>query len=299
MSLVLEKPAMRASSVLLVNESDASGMAGIQSDIRAASAVGIHPLSVITRLVLSPTIQEQWAVPSEVVAAQCLSAVTMGFSAVKLGVFPNAKTLESVADALEKNDAPWVVDPGLVSKKAQARTDESLLKPLKEKILVRTEVLTLNIFEAQVLTGFKAHHPQGARDALKSLFDLGVSFPVVRSAPDATYAIDLVYDGTGYIEFGGDKIEDKDAWGAGSVQATAIASWIARGLEPLEAMDRTRTLLQAAIEGAAKIQGGDSPTMPLASLYRRAGLEFASVLDDPLLDNTLNIRHDLTGQSKP
>src|SRR5690348_13850927 len=102
-------PAMPANSekpipnVLTIAGSDSGGCAGIQADLRAFSAQGLHGLSVITAVTAQNTTQVAsiHRVPAREVARQ-LEALFADFriGAIKIGMLGSATTMRVVTDFL-------------------------------------------------------------------------------------------------------------------------------------------------------------------------------------------------------
>jgi hydroxymethylpyrimidine/phosphomethylpyrimidine kinase len=135
------------------------------------------------------------------------------------------------------------------------------------------------------LTGRRASSAQGAKDALKALYDRGVAYPLLKAHPEAKHAVERVYDGAGIIEFGGDRLD-------GEFEGVALSAWIAahlaRGQGALDAIDAAKRGAVGALREAVKV--GKAPhklAHPLGGLYQAGGLSLASVLDDPNLASGL------------
>lgn len=285
MSLELTKPAMRAPVVVALDGSDSAGLRGLQAIERACAALGAHVAPVATRLEAPP--EHIWPIPAVVVEAQLMAALEhVGRDAVVTGAFGGVLGLEALCAALEDKERlalPLVVNPRLLDRQGRAQSPEELAPVMRQRLLRRAKVATLNQFEAQLLTRYRAHTQQGARDALKALFGMGVELPVLHSAPDAKHAVDLAYDGSGLVEFGADRL-DQPAPGGGGLLAGAIAASLARGADGLSALEAAHGLLHEALRASAKAGDQEGVPVPMASLYQRADRRYDALLDEPLLD---------------
>src|ERR671924_198559 len=99
---------------LTIAGSDSGGGAGIQADLKAFAAAGVHGTSAIVALTAQNTVgvTAVHEVPPEFVRAQ-LEALfdDIGVDAAKTGMLFSRSVIETVADYLEGRDVPLVVDP--------------------------------------------------------------------------------------------------------------------------------------------------------------------------------------------
>ena len=90
--------------VLSIAGSDSGGGAGIQADLKAFAACGVHGMTAITAITAQNTVgvSAVHAVPPEVILAQVRAvADDIGVDAVKIGMLGTAATIEAVAAALD------------------------------------------------------------------------------------------------------------------------------------------------------------------------------------------------------
>src|SRR5262245_50333939 len=104
---------------LTIAGSDSGGGAGIQADLKAFAAAGVHGTSAITAITAQNTVAVtaiEPISPAMIVAQVRAVADDLGVDAVKLGMLADAPTIEAVVEALGYLDAatPVVVDPVLV-----------------------------------------------------------------------------------------------------------------------------------------------------------------------------------------
>ncbi len=280
MSLLIQAPAMRAACVLALGESDASGVGGIQAAIRACVAAAVYPSTVVTRLAAPGA--GSWSVPLPVATAQLTAVLErVDADAVLVGVIADEKMFGPLADILEPLELPTVLNPSLFTAEGQPFSPEALVPLLRERLLRQASVATLNMFEAEAISGQRTTSLEGRRDALKALFDLGVAYPMIKSAPDTRHAIDLVYNGADFFEFGADR-QKMPAQGAGVTLAALITAQLSRGQDPLDAIDRAKSWLGEAIKAGVPAHKLPGPVQPATSLYEKSQLRYDCILAEEL-----------------
>ena len=90
-------------TVMTIAGSDSGGGAGIQADLKAFAANGVHGTSAITAITAQNTVAvtDVLALPPSLVANQIDAIIDdIGADAVKTGMLPNAAIIETVADRI-------------------------------------------------------------------------------------------------------------------------------------------------------------------------------------------------------
>jgi hydroxymethylpyrimidine/phosphomethylpyrimidine kinase len=143
---------------LTIATSDSGGGAGIQADLKAFAAGGCHGMSALVALTAQNTVGVTaiHELPPEFVTAQ-LEAVfdDVGVDAAKTGMLFSARLIETVADFLEDQSIPLVVDPVMVASSGARLLEDDAVETLIERLLPLATVVTPNLAEAQVLAGVK------------------------------------------------------------------------------------------------------------------------------------------------
>ena len=103
---------------LTIATSDSGGGAGIQADLKAFAAAGVHGTSALVALTAQNTtaVTAVHELPPEFIRAQ-LDAVfdDIGVDAAKTGMLFSKPIVETVADFLDERRVPLVVDPVLIA----------------------------------------------------------------------------------------------------------------------------------------------------------------------------------------
>lgn len=246
--------------VLVFAGLDPSGGAGISADIDAVGAVGAHALPVITAL----TVQDNDRVfavnpvDAEVIARQAQVLMDkIPVAAVKVGIVGNRENALAIADAVmrlrERNPGlPVVLDTVLGSGNGFALTDgvpEFALSPL----IGLATLVTPNLPEAKRL------YPKSDVMAEQAdwLIGQGASDVLVKGGhgdePDVV--VNHWFGAQGERTWQWKRLPG-EFHGTGCTLASAIAGFLAQGLEMGEALDRAQAWCQHVLENAFAIADG-------------------------------------------
>ena len=252
-------PRKKFPRVLSIAGSDSGGGAGIQADLKAFAACGVHGMTAITAITAQNTtaVTAVHTVPAEIIRAQVKAvAQDIRIDAVKIGMLGTAGTIEAVADALEELAAPVVLDPVLVAESGAVLLDPDAHKSLVQLLLPRATVATPNVPEARALTGLKQADPAQLAPAVLAM---GPQAAVVTGGhlDDAT---DTFYDGRQTVQLLGKRHRTGAAHGSGCTHSAVLACALAWGWEPLEAARLARELSARAVaRGLVELGSGAGP----------------------------------------
>src|SRR4051794_17103790 len=139
----------RTPRVLSIAGSDSGGGAGIQADLKAFAAAGVHGMTAITAITAQNTVgvTAVHAIPPEMIVAQVKAvADDIGVDAVKIGMLGDQPTIEAVARALKLlPDAPVVIDPVMVSESGARLLSEHAVGALRELLVRRATGVTPHV----------------------------------------------------------------------------------------------------------------------------------------------------------
>jgi hydroxymethylpyrimidine/phosphomethylpyrimidine kinase len=256
-------------NVLSIAGSDSGGGAGIQADLKAFARCGVHGMTAITAITAQNTVAVTavHAVPPEVIVEQVRAvAADIGVDAVKIGMLGTAETIEAVYEALDLvGDAPVVIDPVMVAESGAVLLDEDARELLRERLLPRASVVTPNLAEARVLAG----GGKEAQEALaRAVHALGPRAVVVTGGHGKAVT-DVFFDGKKPVAIPGERFADGAAHGSGCTHSSALAAYLALGLEPLDAAIRAKELAAAAVrDGLRGVGSGPGPVDALGIAAR-------------------------------
>jgi hydroxymethylpyrimidine/phosphomethylpyrimidine kinase len=267
----------RPPCVLSIAGSDSGGGAGIQADLKAFAACGVHGMTAITAITAQNTIgvSAVQAISPEVIVAQ-VKAVTedIGVDAVKIGMLGTVATIQAVAASLDLLAAgtPVVLDPVMVSESGAELLEPSARGALLELLLPRVRVITPNLPEARALAPAAAAHATGgdapatpatggddAAALARALWALGPDVVVVTGG-HREEAVDVFFDGSEVVELPGERYPGGAAHGSGCTHSSVLAARLAWGDSPLEAARVAKHLAARAVrDGLGGVGAGAGP----------------------------------------
>jgi hydroxymethylpyrimidine/phosphomethylpyrimidine kinase len=262
---------MRTPRVLSIAGSDSGGGAGIQADLKAFAACGVHGTTAITAITAQNTVGVTAVQPigPEIIVAQVRAvADDIGVDAVKIGMLGDTATIAAVDEALDLLDVatPIVVDPVMVAESGARLLDEDAVGALRDRILARATIATPNLPEAAVLAGREAD-PEALAQAVHALGPQAV----VVTGGHADAGADTFYDGATLTAIPGERHPDGAAHGSGCTHSSALAAYLALGATPLEAAQKAREIASNAVrDGLRDIGTGPGPVDALNIRNRRA-----------------------------
>jgi hydroxymethylpyrimidine/phosphomethylpyrimidine kinase len=251
--------------LLVIAGSDSGGGAGIQADIKTASAFGVHAMTAVTAVTVQNTkgVQAIHPVPAEIVRGQieaCLADI--GADAVKTGMLGDAAMVETVAAALADCAAPLVVDPVMVAKGGEKLLADAAIAALRERLLPRAALVTPNLPECEALIGFAPEDEAEARRAAGKFRALGVRHVLFKGGHgDGEMVRDFLADGESgrVVSFEAPRQNTRHTHGTGCTLATAIACGLAQGRPLEESVGRAHRYVQEAIRTAPGLGSGHGP----------------------------------------
>jgi hydroxymethylpyrimidine/phosphomethylpyrimidine kinase len=248
--------------VLTIAGSDSGGGAGIQADLKAMLALGVHGMSVIAAVTAqnSVGVQGYWELPPDAVRAQLASVLSdIGTQAVKTGMLASSVLVETVSGVLADVDAPIVVDPVGVSKHGDPLLAPDALDTVRTALLPLATVVTPNLWEVEQLTGVKVDDEGKLREAAEAVKALGPEWVLIKGGHLPGDPVDLLFDGTSEHRFTAPRHENRHTHGTGCTLASAIASYLALGEDVVGAVGRAKEYVTGAIEHGFPLGSGIGP----------------------------------------
>ena len=259
----------RVPAVLAIAGSDSGGGAGIQADLKAFAACGVHGMTALTALTAQNTVGVTGVqpVPADFIVAQVRAvAEDIGVDAVKIGMLGSAEAIQGVREALELLGAgpdgdgpPVVIDPVMVAESGAVLLDDEAREALVAALLPLASVVTPNLPEARVLAASAGHPGEEVEELARAVRALGPAAVVITGGHRAE-ATDVFLDGKRLEAIPGRRHPDGAAHGSGCTHSSALAAHLALGFEPLEAARAAKAVASEAVRtGLRGIGAGAGP----------------------------------------
>jgi hydroxymethylpyrimidine/phosphomethylpyrimidine kinase len=242
---------------LTIATSDSGGGAGIQADLKAFAAAGVHGSSALVALTAQNTVGVTaiHELPSDFIVAQ-LDAIfdDIGVDAAKTGMLFSREIIETVAAYLEPRQVPLVVDPVMVASSGALLLEDDAVDALTGRLFPLASVVTPNLMEARALVG------EGTRVELaERLVGLGAAAAIVTGG-HGDDAVDHLFDGEAHLEIPVERHDVAATHGAGCTHSATLAALLARGLSLEDAArGAARAASRAVAHGLIEIGAGDGP----------------------------------------
>lgn len=273
---------------LTIAGSDSGGGAGIQADLKAFAAQGVHGTSAIAGLTAQNTtgVTRIDAVAPEMIVAQARAVIEdLGVGAVKIGMVGSEPSIRAVVTALGLLPAgtPVVLDPVMVAESGARLLESDSQAAFVRELLPLATVVTPNLPEALVLAG-RDEDPSsvGSDDAVvdiaRAIQALGPENVLVTGGHRGS-ADDVLLQADGTVTvFGGARHPDGAAHGSGCTHSSTLAARLALGDDLVRAATVARYAAGEAVRrGLRDVGAGPGPVdvLDLSALRERS----ASVAD--------------------
>ncbi len=248
-------------TALTIAGSDSSGGAGIQADLRAFEALGVHGASVVTLVTAQGTrgVRKVDPLRAELVRAQLYAVFEdLPPRAVKTGALGNAAVVEIVADAL-RTQAPahLVIDPVVNPTLGRALLDDSGFTAFVRELVPMATLVVPNRDEASRLAGRQVRTLAQARSACKAIAGLGARAVLLKGGHfTGTESVDLLFDNGEFSELRSQRLAVPPMHGLGCTLSALVAALLARGTPLREAVSRAHSIVHHALERPRTIGEG-------------------------------------------
>jgi hydroxymethylpyrimidine kinase/phosphomethylpyrimidine kinase len=247
---------------------DPSCGAGVAADLKTFAAHGCYGMAAITSLTVQSTegVEAVHNTPSAEVREQLDILVRdSDIAAVKIGMLGNRGNAVVVAEFLDAHKFAHVVhDPVMKSTSGKELLDAGGINFVSAELLKRSNVITPNIAEAEVLTGLTIKDVADMEAAARKLVEMGACAVIVKGG-HMEKVIDVLFDGKEMHHLGGDRVKVENTHGTGCTFAAAITAQLAAGRSLLEATTLAKAYVMKAIEKAYPVGKG---RLPLDHFYR-------------------------------
>lgn len=250
---------------LTIAGSDSGGGAGIQADLKTMSAIGTYGASVLTALTAQNTmgVTAIHDVPRDFISAQLDAVyVDLDVDATKIGMLSQSVVIEAVAEGLAKHRAQNIVlDPVMVTTSGDLLLSKDAVDSLKTVLFPLAQIITPNLYEAAELLGCDvAQTRMDMDDQASELLGLGAQSALLKGGHFNEPTADDIYVSKSEKRwFSAPRIDTQNTHGTGCTLSSAIAAYLAQGLQMTDAIEAAKIYLSQAIQHADQLQIGQGP----------------------------------------
>jgi len=249
--------------VLTIAGFDPSAGAGVAADLKTFSAHHCYGIAAVTALTVQSTqgVKSVHVTPESELRDQLDALLDdIKISAIKIGMLGHRGNAVVVAEFLDRAGvANVVLDPVMKSTSGvMDLLDAGGIKYLAEELLRRVTVVTPNIDEAEILSGISIKDHASMEAAAAKIAERGARAVVVKGG-HMEKAIDVLFDGEGVLNLGGDHVKSENTHGSGCTFASAIAAQLACGRPLRDSVLLAKAYVTKAIEKGYSIGKGPGP----------------------------------------
>tara|TARA_B100002003_G_scaffold244346_1_gene270239 strand:- start:588 stop:1400 length:813 start_codon:yes stop_codon:yes gene_type:complete len=262
------------SKVLIIAGSDSSGGAGIQADIKTVTALSSYAMTAVTAVTAQNTkgVKEIAPVPTKNVQKQIVMVLEdIGVDAVKIGMLHNTSIIKCVHRILKKYNLKNVVlDPVMIAKGGTKLISNSSIKHLIKLLLPLCTLITPNIPEAEILTGYSITSKEDMIKAAKKILNMGSKNVLLKGGHLQNKMIfDILATKKRIKIFEKKKIKTKNTHGTGCTLSSALATCLSQKINIFKSCKFSLKYVNKAISYAPNYGKGFGPLNHLVSLNLR------------------------------
>jgi len=262
------------SKILIIAGSDSGGGAGIQADIKTVTALGSYAMTAVTAVTAQNTkgVKKITPIPTKNVQKQITMVLDdIGANAVKIGMLYNVGIIKCVYRILKKYKLKNIVlDPVMVAKGGAKLINNSSIEYLKKLLLPLSDIVTPNIPEAEVLTGYLILNRKDMIKAAKKILNMGPKNVLLKGGHLKNRMIfDILVTKKGIKIFSKRKIITKNTHGTGCTLSSALATCLSQKKNILKSCKISLKYVDRAITSAPGYGKGFGPLNHLVSFSLR------------------------------
>ena len=246
----------RIPKILIIAGSDPSGGAGIQADLKTASANKVYAAAAITCLTAQNT-KEVRAIhyaPLEFLREQLVTVLDdIEFDAIKIGMLGSLEIIDCVADVLTKKakKIPLILDTVMVATSGDLLLKKNAVEALKSRLLNGCLIATPNSDEAEVLAEMKIKTISDMQLAASKIAALGAKNVLIKGGHlnfSNGKIHSILRDEKGiFYKISNKKIGKKNLHGTGCTLASAVACNVAKKIEIVAAVRKANSYVYRSI----------------------------------------------------
>mgnify|MGYP001232645416 CR=1 FL=1 len=255
---------MYSKIALTIGGSDSGGGAGIQADLKTFMSLKVHGCSVITCVTAQ---NSRSVIDVEPISIKTLNnqlkALFSDFkiSALKTGMLFNEGIISNTSKRISTYSIPKVIDPVMFTRSGDKLLEDISIDAYKKLLIPQADILTPNIFEANLLSNLDIKDANDVEKAGKNILKYGCKAVLIKGGglknlKGKDFFINC--DGKRYwLEH--EYIETTNTHGSGCTLSAAICSNIALGLDLLESIKRAKSFVEISLRNSYQIGLGPGP----------------------------------------
>ena len=249
---------------LTIGGSDSGGGAGIQADLKTFMSLKVHGCSIITCITAQNSVN---VIDVEAISTKILNnqfdAIFTDFeiSALKTGMLFNEEIIFNTALKLKNQSIPKVIDPVMCTRTGARLLEESAINAYKEFLIPQAEILTPNIFEANLLANIIIKDMNDVEKASERILEYGCKSVLIKGGGiQELKGKDYFTDKKGNKYWLKNKLIDtNNTHGSGCTLSAAICSNLALGIDLLESIKKSKSFIEKSLLNSYKIGAGPGP----------------------------------------
>ncbi len=261
-------------NVLTIAGSDSGGGAGIQADLKTMTMMRTFGMSVITAL----TAQNGLGVtgihaPDPSFVRLQLLTVLDGFPvhAAKTGMMFNSGIINAVADILDEQTFPLVVDPVCVSTSGHKLMEDDGIDTLRDRLMPRADLFTPNRPEAEVFAGMEIVSEDDVLEAGERLLNRGARAVLMKGGHfgmgNPVFVTDWLFERDAEpVALRQPYVNTPNTHGTGCTLSAGIAAQLALGMSLRVAVAKAQEFLNLGLRHSFNPGKGHGPCNHMAGL---------------------------------
>lgn len=261
-------------TLLSIAGSDPSGGAGIQADLKTMTSIGVYGAAVITCLTVqnSQGVQSITPLPATFVQQQITAVLSdHNVTHIKIGMTGTLEIVEMLGELLKNFPGKIIFDPVFAASTGEPLFQKDGLQFLKKNLLDKVTYLTPNSMELAKLTDNTIDRPSEAIDSARQLL---ASLPKMQGVvvkgghlemKSNTISDFLVQQNNISTESKRERLNNKNLHGTGCTYASALASCLCLGSDPILAFQQAGkymdTIIKAGMNRSAVREGNNGPLL--------------------------------------
>jgi hydroxymethylpyrimidine/phosphomethylpyrimidine kinase len=169
--------------------------------------------------------------------------------------------VQTVAESIREHALPnYILDPVMVATSGDRLLAEDAVDAIVRELLPQALLVTPNLDEAEILTGFGVRDEASMKRAAHTLVDAGAGAALIKGGHLAgDELVDVLYDGREVRTFRRVRLHTRNTHGTGCTLSAAVAAGLARGAPLLVAVEDALDFVHRAIASAPNLGSGSGP----------------------------------------